>query len=251
MFDKSAIKKNFSRASADYDRHAKLQESIRKKANKLASDYFPRKTKLLDLGCGTGEFSKDNSDKWDIVGADISYGMCAVAKEKNTKVINADATLLPFNDDSFDCVFSSLLLQWAENPETIIKEILRVLKPDGTAVVTTFVHGTLNELEDAFKVLDSATYISKFVEPSWLLMRIAHIGGLVMDVDEYEHKEYYDDVLSLMRSIKNIGASNKINTRRRGLMTPTQLRRVEQNYKAEGRKISATWNVLIMVIGKP
>lgn len=250
MFDKNVIKVDFSKAAAKYDQYAKLQEEIRKAATILAIDYFPKKTMVLDIGCGTAEFALENKN-WNVIGVDISYGMCVVASAKKTTVINADAIALPLKDDSVDAVFSSLSLQWAEDPEMVIKEILRVLKPNGTAVITTFVRGTLSELEEAFKAVDSTPHISKFIEPAQLLLRIAHIGGLVLEVDDDQtYMQHYDDVKSLMRSIKNIGASNKVVGRRKGLTTPTQLKKLEQNYKMENGKYPASWNVLTMVIGK-
>ncbi len=251
MFDKKTIKANFNQAAVDYDSHAKLQEVIRKQATKLAISYFPKKANILDIGCGTAEFAIENKNR-KIIGLDISYGMCAVAAAKKAVVINADASLLPIKNDSMDAVFSSLALQWVEDPEVVIKEILRVLKPQGIAVISTFVQGTLEELEEAFKAVDSNPHISNFIESEYFLLRIAHIGGMVLEVDdENTYVEYYDDIPSLMRSIKNIGASNKLTGRRKGLMTPTQLKKLEKAYKMEEGKYPLKWNVLTMVIGKP
>lgn len=249
MFDKNAIKNSFSRAAIDYDAHAKLQENIRKKAVSLASSYFPKNPLVLDIGCGTGSLVQEKKS-WNIVGVDIAYGMCVLASAKNSQIINADAENLPFADESFDCVFSSLVLQWIDKPEKMIKEILRVLKPEGTAVVTSFVHGTLYELEQAFAAFDSTPHITNFIESSQLLLRVAHIGGLVMNVHEETYIQYYDDVMSLMRSIKNIGASNKLSGRRKGMMTASQLEKVQKTHRREKGKYPANWNVLTMVIGK-
>ncbi len=253
MFDKNVIKLDFSKAAAKYDKHAKLQNEIRSQAAVLAKSYFPKKALVLDIGCGTASFSQEKNVlgvKWDVVGIDISYGMCAIAKAKKESVINADASTLPIDDASVDAVFSSLFLQWSQQPEVIIKEMLRVLKPGGVAVITTFVRGTLSELEDAFACVDSAQHISRFIEPSPLLLRIAHMGGVLIEVDEHEYTEYHDNVMALMRSIKNIGARNKLINRRKGLMTPAQLKALEDAYKTENGKYPATWNVLTMVIGK-
>ncbi|MEK6746950.1 MAG: methyltransferase domain-containing protein [Pseudomonadota bacterium] len=251
MFDKKIIKVNFNQAAANYDKNAKLQETIRKQAAKIATNYFPGKAKVLDLGCGTAEFAIEQKN-WEVIGIDISYGMCAVAAGKNTVVINADASFLPIKDDSVDAVFSSLALQWVEKPEVTIKEILRVLKPQGTAVITIFVDGTLSELEEAFKAVDSKPHISKFVEAGYLLLQTAHMGGMMLEVgNEQTYIEYYDDILSLMRSVKNIGASNKLTGRRKGLMTPAQLKKLEKAYKLKDGKYPLKWNVLTMVIGKP
>ncbi len=245
MFDKNAIKQGFSSAAQGYDEHAKLQAEVRAKALELAADYFPSGATIIDIGCGTG-----TANNWEFVGLDISYGMCKVAKSKNPLVINADAALLPLKNKSFDGIFSSLFLQWAQEPEIIIKEILRVLKPGGTAVITTFVHGTLSELEEAFKAVDSAPHISNFSDTKQLMLKIAHIGGMVLKFEEEVYTEYHDTVKGLMLSIKNIGASNKLTGRRKGLMTARQLAKVAQAYKTENGKYPASWKVLTMVLGK-
>lgn len=249
MFDKRAIKHNFSRAASSYDAHAKLQKAVQKKAMELTKSYFPVKATILDLGCGTGTF-KAGKNEWDIIGADISYGMCEAAREKNQLVINADAEALPLADESMDCVFSSLLLQWAEKPEIVIKEILRVLKLSGTAIITTFIDGTLGELREAFAELDSAPHVTSFFDTTQILLRVAHNGGFTVKFDEKSHIEEYDDIRTLMRSIKNIGASNKISGRNKGMMTPSQLKKVEQAYKTRDGKFIVTWNVLTIVIAK-
>ncbi len=251
MFDKNKIKEGFNQAAENYDSNAKLQEAIRKQAAKLAVNYFPKKGTMLDIGCGTAEFALEHKN-WKVIGLDISLGMCKVAAEKKAIVVNADANFLPIKSDSMDGVFSSLALQWVEDPEVVIKEMLRVLKPQRAAVITTFIDGTLGELEEAFKAVDSKRHISKFIESGHILIRTAHIGGVVMEVDdEQAYMEYYDDVRSIMRSVKNIGASNKLTDRRKGLMTPAQLKKVEAAYKMEDGKYPVSWNVMTMVIGKP
>lgn len=251
MFDQKVIKVDFNQAAERYDKNAKLQETIRRQTAKLATHYFPKKAAVLDIGCGTAEFALENKD-WNSIGLDISYGMCKVAAEKKVVVVNADASLLPIKDNSVDAVFSSLAIQWVEDPVAVIKEVLRVLKPQGTAVITTFVEGTLCELGEAFKAVDSKPHISKFVDSEYLLLRTAHIGATVLEVDnEQAYMEYYDDISSLMRSIKNIGASNKLVNRRKGLMTPAQLKKLENAYKTENGKYPVSWNVMTMVIGKP
>jgi malonyl-CoA O-methyltransferase len=249
MFDKNAIKQDFSNAAPAYDARAGLQKTILEQAYSFASDYFSGGSLVLDLGCGTGNFShKENN--WKVVGLDISYGMCVQARRKNPLIINAAAELLPFKDASLDCVFSSLMLQWAEKPEKVIQEILRVMNQDGIAVITSFVHGSLTELEQAFAAVDSSPHITPFAHAHYLLLQVAHNGGVMLEMEEKKYVQHHDNPLALMRSIKDIGAGNKLHNRRRGLMTPSQLKKMQDNYQAEDGKYPASWNVLTMVIGK-
>jgi len=249
MFDNKAIKNSFSKAASSYAEHARLQQKIQKSALTLTKSYFPKKAVVLDLGCGPQTIDEGDND-WRIIGADISYGMCKEARKNNRFIINADAGQLPLADESVDCVFSSLLLQWAAKPELVIAEILRVLKMSGTAIITTFVHGTLEELGEAFSAVDSNQHITPFIETNQLLFKIAHIGGFTLKVVEKRYVESFTDIRSLMKSIKDIGASNKLASRRKGLMTPAQFKKLESSYKQEKGKYPLGWNVLTVVIGK-
>lgn len=59
-----------------------------------------------------------------------------VDASKNPDVV-ADAHNLPFDDDSFEVVVCSEMLEHADNPQKVISEIRRVLKPEGRVVLTT------------------------------------------------------------------------------------------------------------------
>jgi malonyl-CoA O-methyltransferase len=99
--------------------------------------------------------------KWRVTSLDLSLGMCAVAREKSGAVVNADAACMPFADDSFDGLFSSLMLQWADYPQALWNEMARVVKPQGRVVLATFVRGTLHELREAFSTLDGKAHVSR------------------------------------------------------------------------------------------
>ncbi|MEZ5691523.1 MAG: methyltransferase domain-containing protein [Rickettsiales bacterium] len=254
MFDKNYIKADFGSAAASYDEKAQLQKIIRDETISIAETYFPDNSRILDIGCGTAAFYdevKKLDNGWWVTGVDIAYGMCKKSAEKGAMVINADAEMLPFADSSFDGVFSSLVMQWVDNPKQFISEILRILKPEGMAVITSFVDGTISELEKAFAEIDSFPHISKFVPSELLLNTVAHLGGVVLEVnDENRYVESYDDVMSVLRSIKNIGAGNKLLNRRKGLMTPRQLEKLKNSYEIEDGKYPLSWNVMTMVFEK-
>ena len=243
IFERNVIKGDFSKAASVYDAHCTLQKIVREDALILAREYFADGAKVLDLGCGTAALAGEN---FDVIGADIAFGMCEVASQKNAKIINAAADALPFKNESMDGVFSSLMLQWVEKPEAVFAEVLRVLKPEGVAVITTFIDGTLRELSQAFKSLDDAPHVSDFLPAEQLIMRAAHTGAVVLEVHEETHEQEIKNVRELMKSIKKIGAGNKNVQRKKGLMTRAQLARVEAAYDGN----IATWQVLTLVLGK-
>ncbi len=94
---------------------------------------------FLDLGCGTGMTEKNLIDNFKSgVGLDLSCGMleAGVKNLKNCSFVQADATKLPFPDQSFDLVVSITFLHHVSDDDIsfVMKESRRVLKKGGLLV---------------------------------------------------------------------------------------------------------------------
>lgn len=130
----------------DYDKYAEIrQKELKNKAKKshcfvekpMMSSMLPDllNKKILLVGCGTGEeieiLEKVNAK--DVVGIDISKHSIEIAKKTYPKYtfIEADMHGIPFEDETFDFVYSSLALHYAKDIDNVIKEIKRVLKSEG------------------------------------------------------------------------------------------------------------------------
>jgi demethylmenaquinone methyltransferase/2-methoxy-6-polyprenyl-1,4-benzoquinol methylase len=104
-----------------------------------------RASKVLDVATGTGQqafaFAKEG---YEVIGIDLSEAMLEVAKKKNkyknAKFEVADATNLPFEDNSFDV--SSISFALNEMPlsirEELLEEMVRVTKPQEIIVVADY-----------------------------------------------------------------------------------------------------------------
>ena len=250
MFDKRALRQDFGGAASGYDEHALLQREVREYGQKLAKDIWPAGAQILDVGSGTGAFAADMGNMWSIINLDLAFGMCAAAKLKNIRCINASAEALPFADDTFDGLFSSLMLQWAACPREMLEQMHRVLKPGGKAVITTFADGTLSELASAFASVDAAPHISQFPTAQMLAKHAEDAGFSIYLLREQRKLEHYPSLMALMHSLKNIGAVNKDKMRRRGLMTPRQLACVKENYPRESGALPVSWQMVYMVLEK-
>lgn len=105
---------------------------------------------ILDLACGTGDFSLDMARAagemgiaCHVAGADISAGMLEVMGRKVAKAgfeekiswLVADAERLPFPDNSFNCVTIAFGIRNFEHREEALKEILRVIRPGGKLLI--------------------------------------------------------------------------------------------------------------------
>lgn len=105
----------------------KIREKIRE---------FPHK-RILDVGCWTGdiiEVFKESS----LHGVDISEWAVDKARKKgiDARVIDIEKEELPYDDNFFDVVICSEVLEHIIDQDKILKEIHRVLKPEGVFIAT-------------------------------------------------------------------------------------------------------------------
>jgi demethylmenaquinone methyltransferase / 2-methoxy-6-polyprenyl-1,4-benzoquinol methylase len=118
----------------------------RKRVIKLLQANQPKL--ILDVATGTGDLAialqKLNPNK--VVGLDLSQQMLSIAEEKikslhltqSIELIKGDGEQLPFADNSFDAVTVAFGVRNFENLEKGLKEIQRVLKPQGQFVILEF-----------------------------------------------------------------------------------------------------------------
>lgn len=107
------------------------------------SPHLNKDMDVLELACGSGQLSfslSKHTKTW--IGTDFSEKMILEAKKsgeyENLTFEVADATALSFADEEFDCVLIANALHIMPNPDRAMKEIHRVLKPNGTLFAPTF-----------------------------------------------------------------------------------------------------------------
>lgn len=105
----------------------------------------PRKgMRILDLAAGTGTASAAIAAHGaHVTAADFSEGMLEVGRGRHTgdgriDFVFADATALPFEDDSFDAATISFGLRNVNEPKRALAEMRRVVKPGGRIVICEF-----------------------------------------------------------------------------------------------------------------
>ncbi len=98
---------------------------------------------ILDVGCGSGEVTKDMAAHTNgiVIALDDSPDMVDTAREmlgdsKNVRLCTGDAHNLPFKDDYFDIAICNLVLMWSEDPQRVVNEMARVVKPGGKVVAS-------------------------------------------------------------------------------------------------------------------
>jgi len=92
--------------------------------------------RLLDIGCGRGEFLRGFMRCGaQGFGVDRSKAAARICPEADLRTADLENDGLPFDDAMFDVVFSKSVIEHFHNPEKLMQEIYRVLKP-GSLVIT-------------------------------------------------------------------------------------------------------------------
>ncbi len=107
----------------------------------------PHGAKMLDVGTGPGillaEVARLRPDL-DLVGIDLSPDMVTVAERNlapygaKVSLHAADVTSLPFPQESFDVIVSSLSMHHWDHPQAAAPELARVLRPEGRIHIYDF-----------------------------------------------------------------------------------------------------------------
>jgi trans-aconitate methyltransferase len=107
--------------------------------------------RILDLGCGDGQLTQRIAATGATVqGVDASAEMTASARARGLAADVASAELLPYEDKSFDAVFSNAVLHWVRDHDAMMRQVHRVLRPGGRFVAEMGGHGNIAAIRVAF-----------------------------------------------------------------------------------------------------
>lgn len=131
-----------------YKENSQLQFSL---VQDLLKGYpFSGNERVLDIGCGDGKITAQIAEKLPngiVIGIDKSPSMIALANAcfpknqySNLTFEVKDAAQLDFAD-LFDLITSFSCLHWVKDQAAVLKQIGRLLKPDGQAIILTYTRG--------------------------------------------------------------------------------------------------------------
>lgn len=134
--------------TADDDPIALLRQESKTKTPWVISKiqkYFPQsqQVSILDVGCGGGFLANVLAEhKYRVTGLDASPESLRVAKAHDgtgtVNYIEGDAYEMPFPDQSFEVITAMDFLEHVDQPEKVVAEISRLLKPGGVFIFHTF-----------------------------------------------------------------------------------------------------------------
>jgi len=256
--DKLAIATSFSRAASTYDSVASLQREVGSRLLDRLDQIEVKPAAILDLGCGTGFFAPALRARFPAVhyiGLDIALGMLDHARRQPSAKgswLAGDAEQLPLAENSVDLVFSSLAIQWCQQPEALFTELARVLRPGGCCVFSTLGPATLHELRSAWAAVDRHQHVNEFLPASDLLSASECAGGVDLRLEPEAFCMYYRRVRELFDELKTLGAHNMNRGRAAGLTGRQLLGGMMQAYESfrQQGQLPASYEVYFGVLEK-
>ncbi|MDF1643420.1 MAG: malonyl-ACP O-methyltransferase BioC [Pseudomonadales bacterium] len=238
--DKSRIAASFSRSAASYDSVAQLQQQVGNELLAKIPQSIEAKT-ILDAGCGTGYFTRQLTKQHNpeqIYAIDLAAGMLSYAVDKTTETeqsrthwAQADVENLPFADNSFDLIYSSLVVQWCGDLEAFIREAKRALKPGGVLAFSTLGPRTLYELKEAWRPIDQHVHVNEFMPFECVEQLMAGQSFFSADLSSHDIVLEYQRLNQLTKELKSLGAHNMNEQQSSGLTGKNRIKKLIENYE--------------------
>lgn len=98
---------------------------------------------VIDLAGGTGRVARALSPAYDVTLVDLSRPMLTKARDYGLESVQGDATSLPMPPDAVDAVIVADAYHHFPDPDAVLDDVHRVLRPGGVVVVREFNPTTL------------------------------------------------------------------------------------------------------------
>ncbi len=202
--------------------------------------------RILDAGSGPGRDAANLKRRYpgtEVVALDAAAallpraGWLDAVRGRRTISICGELERLPFADSSFELGWSNMALHWTNDPLAALRELERVLSPEGLVMFSTLGPDTLKELRAAA----GAARVHAFIDLHDLgdMLLAAGFSAPVMDMEMLRVE--YESGLGLLDDLRASGQTNARCDRPRGLAGRGLRARLE---RALGGRMHATYEVI-------
>ena len=212
------VSSEFSKYAISYETNNTIQNKV---VEKLLSYHRIQPKTILDLGCGSGAVCKAiNWEYKEFVGVDFAKGMLEIhPKSENIELLNGDFNTQEIFDKlhryHFDAIFSSSALQWAEDIERVLYEIVKFKVPIALAIFTS----------NTFQTLHKTANISSILEKKEKIQALQQKIFPNAKFEVVEYKLEFDSTREMFRYIKQSGVSGS-----RKLLSYKQTKKLMTSY---------------------
>jgi NADH dehydrogenase [ubiquinone] 1 alpha subcomplex assembly factor 5 len=173
-----------------------------------------------------------------------------------------DEEMLPFEENSLDCVVCTGSLHWTNDLPGALIQIQRALKPDGLFIGAICGGDTLFELRTSLQLAEQereggiSPRVSPMADSRDMVSLLSRAGFNIPTVDTDDVQVNYPSIFELMSDLRDMGESNAVIHRRMILKRDTLLAasviypRLHGN-EDDGGSVPATYHMIFMVGWKP
>ncbi|PIQ88338.1 MAG: hypothetical protein COV72_08505 [Candidatus Omnitrophica bacterium CG11_big_fil_rev_8_21_14_0_20_42_13] len=253
----NGIRRVFSKAAADYDKNAFIQQRICREF--IDSQFFKGASfgMALDVGTGTAGMINEISRNFPgsrIIGLDFALGMLKEAKTNGVKLlVQADGQHFPFTGSAFDLIVSNLAYQWIVDLDGAFSEAMRILKPNGLFCISLFGKTTLWQLRECISKVKNTAFIKTLPSEEEIRNKLERAGFGAIDTAASVENEQFYDIFELLRWLKILGV-NKAGLKFSALEARGLLKLAGKLYMEKfktGDKISASFEKIFVRAVKP
>ncbi|MDD5136384.1 MAG: methyltransferase domain-containing protein [Candidatus Omnitrophica bacterium] len=246
--NKAVVADNFSKYAGSYDIYTTVQGEAAGMLAKILPD--DGVTKILEVGCGTGSYTRILKDKFsraDIKAIDISAAMVKLARHKldgRNVIFEVGDVEEIISGDKYDLATSNAAFHWFNDLERVIGKMEELLTENGVLLFSAFGPKTFSELK-ASLVSVSGEDVS--IAPDTFPGR-PEIEGLLRKyfkrarITERLIRESYASLHELLAKIKYSGTRGAGSDMKKA-WSPGLLKKIERAYVERFGSIEATYQV--------
>ncbi|XP_029480273.2 arginine-hydroxylase NDUFAF5, mitochondrial-like [Oncorhynchus nerka] len=266
VFDRTMKRrqKKWAASLQDSDKYDYLRDEVGSRVADRVYDIARTFPLALDIGCGKSHIAEHLHKEVveQLFLTDISEKSLRSTRRSEipTRCVMADVEFLPFKENTFDLVVSSLSLHWINDLPGALRQINQVLKPDGVFIGAMVGGETLYELRCSLQLaeLEREGGFSPHVSPYTAVTDLGNLLGqagfsmLTVDIDEIQ--VHYPGILEVMSDLQGMGESNCAWNRKSMLHRDTILAAAaiyQEMYGSENGSVPATFEILYMIGWKP
>ena len=233
-----SVKKSFSSGAKTYDKVARIQPIV---AARLAAKLTGKPARILEIGCGTGVLSVHLSkqfSKSELVLTDISPSMLEVCKNK----LRGNAAFEVMNGEKpnvslghFDLIISNLAMQWFDDLSGGIRNLTKMLTPDGLLAFSTLGKDNFPEWRGLLSKYNFSSGLHSYPDVKQLQC-LAGFKGLV---EEEFIAEKHDSGVAFLKALKAIGAATP-----QASHHPLSIRELKRVLFDSAKGFSVTYHIL-------
>lgn len=239
----------FDRAADTYERACRVQrEVVLKLAELIPKGHYET---VVEIGSGVGSSTQVFLEKITFsryVNIDLSLRLLLKSKAKfkeSLYYVNGRVEHVPIRCNSADLLLSSSSLHWAQDLESALKGVLRLLKGNGRFFLSIFVHPTLREIELASKFSGFGS-VFPLRDVDEYLQTIESLREFKFHYEVKTFSEKFTSVIDILKFLKLTGANFTPHKRFSGKGAFIRFCNFYERNFSEGENLYCTFKVLFI-----